>query len=373
MSASLRRVVILGSTGSVGRQALEVIAEHPEHLKVVGLVAGSDSRALRDQAERFGVERTGLGEDAAVELARSADADVVLNAVVGAAGLRASIAALEAGKVLALANKESLVAGGRACAAAARAGGGHIVPVDSEHAALAQCLHGKEAGEVRRITLTASGGPFRTRRDLSGVTPEEALAHPTWSMGAKITIDCATMMNKGLEVIEAHHLFGFPFERIDVVVHPQSIVHGMVEMSDGSMLMHAAAPDMRLPIQAALLGDPEHASRYGAVDLVAAGALEFERFDPSRFPAVELAYEAGRRGGTYPAVLNAANEVAVEAFLNARLGFLEIATVVENALEAHEPGDSAELTEVLDADTWARVRAEHSIEAHSFSLVGGRP
>ncbi|MDQ3878734.1 MAG: 1-deoxy-D-xylulose-5-phosphate reductoisomerase, partial [Actinomycetota bacterium] len=296
MTVARRRVVVLGSTGSIGRQALDVIAAHPDRFSVVGLAAGSDSQALAAQASDFGVERTALGADDAVELARLSEADIVLNAIVGAAGLRASVAALSEGKVLALANKESLVAGGDVCLDAARAGGGTIVPVDSEHAALSQCLERVDRHEIRRVVITASGGPFRQRADLSDVTVEEALAHPTWSMGPKITVDSATLVNKGLEVIEAHYLFGFGYDSIGVLVHPQSVVHAMVELRDGSTVAQFAPADMRLPIQAALSAPERIDLDLPPVDLAQSGPLTFEELDHSRFPAVGLAYEAGRRG-----------------------------------------------------------------------------
>ena len=371
-SAEPRRVVILGSTGSIGRQALEVIDDHPDHLRIVGLVAGSDADGLREQAERYGVERTGLGEGAAVDLASSEDADIILNAIVGAAGLRASVAALEAGKMLALANKESLVAGGEVCEAAAASGGGRVIPVDSEHAAIAQCLRDRDPSEVTGMVLTASGGPFRTRKDLSDVTPEEALAHPTWAMGPKVTIDSATLMNKGLEAIEAHHLFGFDYDSIAVMVHPQSIVHGIVELSDGSLVMHAAVTDMRIPIQAALLTDGGEARNLGSLDLTAIGSLEFEELDTGRFPSVALAYEAGRKGATYPAALNAANEVAVHAFLEGKLSFEGIPHVVETVLANHEPVEATDLDAVLSVDARAREEARRVAQEHSPSLAGGR-
>jgi 1-deoxy-D-xylulose-5-phosphate reductoisomerase len=350
-------VAVLGSTGSIGRQTLEVVSSHPERFELAGIVAGRDREALRAQAQAFGAPRAGLGADDAVDLASADDVDIVLNAIVGSAGLRASVAALESGKVLALANKESLVAGGEACTAAARRGGGAIEPVDSEHAALTQCLLGCDRTQVDRLVLTASGGPFRNRLDVDGVTPEEALAHPTWSMGPKITVDSATLMNKGLEVIEAHFLFGMPYERIEVMVHPQSIVHGMVVLTDGSVVMQAAPPDMRIPIAAAL-GAPD---RYGpapaTLDLVAVGALTFEEVDHGRFPSLALAFDAGREGRSYPAVLNAANEEAVAAFLGGRIGFTDIPRVVGEALEAHEPHDVTDVDAVMEADTWARARA----------------
>lgn len=371
MSVLPRRVAILGSTGSVGRQALDVIERHPAHLQVAGLVAGRDREGLEEQAGRFKVTRTGLGQEAAVELAGSDDVDLVLNAIVGAAGLEASVAALSAGKALALANKESLVAGGVVCALAAERGGGRVYPVDSEHAAIAQCLRGRDADGVARIILTASGGPFRERKDLSDVTPEDALAHPTWAMGPKITVDSATLMNKGLEVIEAHHLFGFELDAIDVVVHPQSIVHGIVELTDGSMLMHAAPADMRIPIQMALLEDDGTAGSFGSLDLAQVAELTFERLDRERFPAVDLAIEAARKGDTYPAVLNAANEVAVEAFLDHRLSFLDITGLVRDVLAAHRPAAADELDAVLEADVWARARSQEIVSARGLTLTGG--
>ena len=372
MSAAARRVVILGSTGSIGRQALEVISRRPDRLQVVGLAAGSDTETLSRQARDHAVARTGLGEEAAVELASMDEADVVLNAIVGAAGLRGSLAALHAGKTLALANKESLVAAGDLCRAAAENGGGRIVPVDSEHVSLARCLEGRRPDEVGRLVITASGGPFRTRRDLTTVTKAEALAHPTWAMGPKITIDSATLMNKGFEVIEAHHLFGFPYEAIDVIVHPQSIVHGVIELSDGSLLVHAAITDMRVPIQWALLDDVFAAAPYDSLDLAAIRSLDFEPLDTSRFPAVGLAYEAGRLARSHPAALNAANEVAVKAFLDERLAFVEIVSVVEEVLDAHEAVDVTTLDAVLEADAQARAAATKLIAQRSLAGTAGR-
>ncbi|MGH2749578.1 MAG: 1-deoxy-D-xylulose-5-phosphate reductoisomerase, partial [Actinomycetota bacterium] len=262
---------------------------------------------------------------------------------------------------LALANKESLVAAGEVCLRTARAAGGTIVPVDSEHAALAQCLAGVEMSTVARLILTASGGPFRTRKDLSTVTPEEALAHPTWSMGPKITIDSATLMNKGLEIIEAHHLFGLGYDQIDTVCHPQSLVHGMVEFVDTTTLLQAAPTDMRIPIQAALTW-PQRKIRLGKpIDLADVGTIEFEAVDHERFPTIGLALQAGRMGGTHPAALNAANEEAVQAFLERRIAFVEIPKVIERVVEAHASLDGADLEAVLEADAWARRRAADDI------------
>jgi 1-deoxy-D-xylulose-5-phosphate reductoisomerase len=356
-----RNVVVLGSTGSIGRQTIDVIKSHPERLTVVALAAGRAAGALAEQARALGVTRTGLGAEAAIEFAALPEADIVVNAIVGAAGLRASLAALEAGKSLALANKESLVAGGELCRVARRRGGGRLIPVDSEHAALAACLEGRDLATVARLVLTASGGPFRRRSGLEGITPEEALAHPTWAMGPKITVDSATLMNKGLEVIEAHHLFGLPYERIGVLIHPQSVVHGIVELGDGSSLIQAAPADMRIPIQSALLPSPERAGVTAPVDLAASGPLEFEPVDEKRWPALSLATEAGRRGATFPAALNAANETAVYAFLSGRLDFSGIVGITESVLARHEPLDARNLEAVLEVDAWARRAAERLV------------
>ena len=356
-----RRIAILGSTGSIGRQAIDVVLAHPHRFEVVALVAGSNRDLLAKQAAELGVTRTGIGAAAAEEIAAIDEADVVLNAIVGAAGLRASIAALSAGKTLALANKESLVAGGEACRAAAETGGATLVPVDSEHASLAQCLAGRPRDSVRRVVLTASGGPFRNRDDLRSVTKEEALRHPTWSMGDKITIDCATLMNKGLEVIEAHHLFGIDYDDIDVIVHPQSVVHAIVELADGSMLLHAAPPDMRTPIQWSLAGGVQVDHAWETLDLAKVSQIEFEPLDRDRWPAVDLAYDAGRRAMSYPAALNAANEVAVRAFLDETITFTDITALVEEVLAGHEPVDVAAVDAVLAADDEARRQAERLV------------
>ena len=355
------KVVVLGATGSVGRQALEVVRGHPERFEVVALVAGSDEAALTELARSFPQARTGLGEEAAVEAAGSSDADVVLNAIVGAAGLRASLAALGAGTTLALANKESLIAGGALCLAACDRTGATIVPVDSEHAALAQCLEGRDRATVTRAILTASGGPFRTRSDLSDVTVADALVHPTWSMGPKITVDSATLMNKGLEVIEAHFLFGFSPDEIDVVVHPQSTIHALIELVDGSFVMQAAPPDMRIPIQAGLSAPDRLPALGSSLEPHELGALTFEPLDRTRFPAVDLAYAALRAGGTAPATLNAANEVAVEAFLAEELSFAAITDVVAAVVERHEPVEVSSLDDVLAADADARRAARGAI------------
>jgi 1-deoxy-D-xylulose-5-phosphate reductoisomerase len=371
MAPSRRRVLILGSTGSIGRQALDVIRSHPDRFECVGLVAGKDRETLEAQAASLPGVATGLGERASVDLAATLDADLVLNGIVGAAGLRASIAALEAGKTLALANKESLVAGGRLCLDAARRGGGRIVPVDSEHAAISQCLTGADPDTVARIVLTASGGPFRKRHDLDSVTVEDALRHPTWAMGPKITIDSATLMNKGLEIIEAHFLFGLDYSRIDVIVHPQSIIHGIVEFVDGSVLMQAAPTDMKVPIAAAL-SDPDRLdSELVPPDLPSLRSLEFEPVDEERFPCVSLARSAGKSGGSYPAALNAANECAVQAFLAGRIKFSQIPAIIEEVLSHHQAVEATDLDAVMGVDAAARHRAENVIARRS-SVVGDR-
>jgi len=361
-----RGVVVLGSTGSVGTQALDVIARHPDEYRVVALAAGNNVDLLAEQARAFGVPsdlaRSCVdAPETLADLAAHPDADVVLNAVVGFAGLPATIGALEAGKRLALANKESLIAAGSIVAKARAAGGGEIVPVDSEHSAVWQCLRSGRHTEVKRIILTASGGPFRGRTpaELATVTRADALRHPTWQMGAKITIDSSTLMNKGLEVIEAHELFGVDFDRIDVVVHPQSIVHGMVEFCDGATIAQLSTPDMRLPIGLALGAPDRLPEAFGAIDWATVGTLTFEPPDPATFRCLALAYEAGRVGGTAPAVLSAANEIAVEAFLAERIAWTAIAEIVEEVLNAGT-GSADEVADVLAADRLARERAQAS-------------
>ena len=365
-----KKILILGSTGSVGRQALDVIAERPDLFEVVGLVAGSDEQTLAEQARAHPGVETGLGEEVAEQLAARLDADVVLNAISGAAGLKASLATLSSGKVLALANKESLVAGGELCLEAASSGGGSIVPVDSEHSALAQCLAGIDRKTLARVHLTASGGPFRQREDLSSVTPAEASAHPTWSMGPKITVDSATLMNKGLEVIEARFLFDIDYDRIGVVVHPQSTVHAIAELIDGTLVMQAAATDMKIPIQAALSHPERVTSSVQRLDPADLGTLTFEPLDGDRFPTVGLAYEVGRKGGTFPAVLNAANEVAVGAFLDGNLAFPSIWETTARVVERHDSLDPTKLDDVLAADGWARAEARALITRHPVGARG---
>jgi 1-deoxy-D-xylulose-5-phosphate reductoisomerase len=359
--------VVLGSTGSIGTQALDVCRAAPDRFRVVGLTAGGSRPDLfAAQVEEFRPAFSGLGEAASLEAA-AMDSDVVLNGIDGAAGLRPTLAALDAGRTLALANKESLIIGGPVVTA--RAKPGQIVPVDSEHSALAQCLRGGTADEVRRLVLTASGGPFRGRRreELHEVSPEQALAHPTWSMGPLVTINSATLVNKGLEVIEAHLLFDIPFNRIEVVVHPTSVVHSMVEFHDGSTLAQAGPPSMLVPI-ALGLGWPDRVVDAGpSVDWTQRQTWDFFPLDHEAFPAVSLARHAGERGSTFPAVYNAANEVCVESFLAGGLRFTDIVPTIAEVIEAHDVGSGEnDLTvdDVLDADAWARDRAR--------SVVGSR-
>ncbi|HKP21749.1 MAG TPA: 1-deoxy-D-xylulose-5-phosphate reductoisomerase [Thermoleophilaceae bacterium] len=368
----MRRILIVGSTGSIGKQALDVIERNSE-LEVVGLAAASSWEQLLEQAASHGVRRVALAEpDAAaraaehsqvevlagpeglVELITDTDCDLVLNALVGSAGLGPTVAALGEGIDLALANKESLVVGGELVTALAEATGAQLLPVDSEHSALFQLIDGERPGTVDRLVLTASGGPFRGRTDLESVTREEALAHPTWDMGGKITIDSATLMNKGLELIEAHHLFGLPYDRIDVVVHPQSIVHAMVHLNDGASLAHLGYPDMRVPISYAL-NYPERADvPVRTLDLVEVGALTFEPPDLDSFPCLRLARESAEAGGTAPCVLNAANEVAVHAFLAGDLSFTGIARVIESTLSELPTQPVRHFSDLYLADAQAR-------------------
>jgi 1-deoxy-D-xylulose-5-phosphate reductoisomerase len=352
-------VVILGSTGSIGTQALDVVRANPDRFRVVGLTAGGSQKELyAAQVAEFSPAVHGLGEDASAEAA-AYPCDVVLNGITGAVGLRPTLAALEAGNVLALANKESLIIGGDVVTRVA--GEGQIVPVDSEHSALAQCLRSGSADEVRRLVLTASGGPFRGRRaeELTEVTPAQALAHPTWDMGPVVTTNSATLVNKGLEVIEAHLLFGIPFDRIEVVVHPTSVVHSMVEFTDGSTVAQASPPTMLIPIALGLAWPDRVPGTAPAVDWTTAQTWEFFPLDDQAFPAVRLARAAGERGGTAPAVYNAANEVGVEAFHAGRIRFTEIVPTVERVLTVHDVPSKQRLDveDVLAADTWARGEA----------------
>jgi 1-deoxy-D-xylulose-5-phosphate reductoisomerase len=379
----MRRVVILGSTGSIGTQALEVV-EASDELEVVGLGADRSWKPLVEQARRHGVDRIALADDAAaadaserwtegevlagpeglVSLVTDAGADMVLNALVGSAGLGPTVATLGEGIDLALANKESLVVGGELVMALAEATSATIIPVDSEHSALHQLISGEPAGSVDRLVLTASGGPFRgrSRDELSAVTPADALKHPTWDMGGRISIDSATLMNKGFEVIEAMHLFGLPLERIEVVVHPQSIVHGLVDLADGATLAHMGIPDMRVPISYALNHPERHEVGVETLDLTRIGQLTFEEPDVDAFPCLRLAREAARTGGTAPCVLNAADEVAVGAFLSGEIPFTAIAEVIESTLEAVEVQPVRHFSDLYRADEAARETA-HGLAA----------
>ncbi len=338
----MKRVVVLGSTGSIGTQTLDIAARHPDEIRIVGLAAGRDRAALDAQAARFGVERTATfaesGIEALVEMATADDVDYVVVAVAGVIGLLPTIAAIEAGKTIGLASKEVLVAAGEIVMPLARKHGVDLVPIDSEHSAIFQCLRGYRPEEVSKLILTASGGPFRgrTRADLERVTVEQALAHPTWRMGGKITIDSATLMNKGLEMIEARWLFDVEVDRIDVVVHPQSVVHSMVELRDGSVLGQLGWPDMRLPIHVALMHPERVPSGLKPWNPVETPSLTFERVDDATFSSLRLAREAARAGGTLPCALNAANEEAANAFLRGEVSFLGIPEVVERTMAAHE-------------------------------------
>lgn len=368
----MKGLAVLGSTGSIGRQTLEVVRAFPDRLRVVGLAARRSGELLEEQVRAFRPSLVSFSEGERwrgegpvwvemEELARRPEVDVVVVGVPGLAALRATLAAVRAGKTVALASKEVLVVAGGLVMAEAAGCGGRILPVDSEHSAIWQCLQGERRQEVRRLVLTASGGPFRGRsaEELRGVTPEEALSHPTWRMGPRVTVDSATLMNKGFEVIEAHWLYDIPYSNIDVVVHPQSIVHSLVEFTDGSVKAQMGPPDMRLPIQYAL-SYPERwpNSDVPPLDLVALERLTFEALDEERFPCYRLARGAGERGGTYPAVLQAADEVAVELFLQGRLGLPEVAETVRRALESHRPRWDPSLEELLEADAWARSWAQ---------------
>lgn len=359
----MRRIIVLGSTGSIGTQALDVIRANPRRFELVGLAAGTNAEMVAAQAAQFQVEHTALGAAEAEQLVRDVEADVVLNAITGSIGLGSTLAALKAGRTLALANKESLIVGGELVLAAAAPG--QIVPVDSEHSALAQALRAGVHAEVRRLVVTASGGPFRgrTREELSDVTPAEALAHPTWDMGRMVTTNSATLVNKGLEVIEAHLLFDVAYDDIDVVVHPQSIVHSMVEFIDGSTIAQASPPDMRLPISLGL----DWPNRVGGVgrplDWTRASSWTFEPLDDAAFPSVALAKAVGRAGATFPAVYNAANEQAVDAFHEGRLSFLGIVDTIARVVDAHEPPEALTVESLAAAEAWARQKADGLIAA----------
>jgi 1-deoxy-D-xylulose-5-phosphate reductoisomerase len=364
----MKGIAILGSTGSIGRSALAVVDAHPDRLRVVGLAAGGNRARLAEQAEKYRPSRVALatetGPAGLVDVATHPDADIVLFASSGTAGLDAVLAAIEAGKTIALANKEILVMAGALVMSAARRKGVAVLPVDSEHNAIHQCLHGRSSAEVKRLILTASGGPFRGRSttELDGVTPDDALRHPTWRMGPKITIDSATLMNKGLEVIEARWLFDVGPDRIDVLVHPQSIVHSMVELVDGSIIAQLGVTDMRLPIQYAFSYPERWAAPLAPLDLAQAARLEFEMPDTSMFPCLALAFRALMGDAGLPIVLNAANEVAVAAFLESRLGFRAIPDLICGAMDAYEaqgPSPVRRLDDVRAVDRWAREHTAH--------------
>jgi 1-deoxy-D-xylulose-5-phosphate reductoisomerase len=383
----MKRVVVLGSTGSVGRQTLDIVRAHPERFQVVGLSAGSNIDLLAQQIDEFEPEAFAIADEAAGEKLMARDprlrracaglgaaalcdvarlrADIVVNALLGYAGLEPTLAALDAGTDVALSNKETLVVAGALVRQAADATGARILPVDSEHSAILQCLRAGERREVRRLILTASGGPFRThsREEMRRITRQEALCHPTWSMGAKITVDSATLMNKGLEVLEAHWLFDVDFDQIEIVVHPESIVHSLVEFEDGSVIAQLGPPDMRLPIWYALHAPARPEASFAPLDLAAVGRLHFESLDHERFPCVDLAIGAGRRGGVYPAILNAANELAVAAFLDERLRYLDIPELIDTVLKEACARAPARLDHgaIRDADAWAREVATRHI------------
>jgi 1-deoxy-D-xylulose-5-phosphate reductoisomerase len=383
----MKRLAILGSTGSIGQNALAVVAEHPQEFQVVGLAAGRNVEVLAEQIRKFCPERVSVQDEAgarelkarlagqppveilvgvegAVAVAAAPEADLVVSAMVGAVGLTPTLAAVEAGKTVALANKETLVAAGSLVMAAVAANNASLIPVDSEHSAIFQALEGQRREALRRLWLTASGGPFRTwpLDKLTAATPAQALKHPNWAMGAKITIDSATMMNKALEVIEASVLFGLPVSQIEVFVHPQSIIHSLVEFVDGSVLAQLGWPDMRLPIAYALTYPRRLPLNAEPLDLGKVAQLTFERPDFERFPALRLGYEAAKTGGTMPAVLNAANEVAVAAFLAGSLSFPGIPRVVEETMAAHTARPLTSLAQVLAVNAWAREEAQALVD-----------
>lgn len=375
-----KKIAILGSTGSIGTQTLDVVRHHPDRFAVVALTANRNVDLLVEQALAFRPKFVALpteqlaeqarrrlpgdirvmgGEGALEEAAAGQEADLVISAIVGIAGLKPTLAAIRAGIPVGLANKETLVAAGHLVTAAARANNVPIIPVDSEHSAIFQCLNGEPAGGVDKLILTASGGAFRdrSRAELHDVTAEEALKHPNWAMGAKVTIDSATLANKGLEVMEARWLFDIPYDRIEVLLHDESIIHSMVQFKDGSVMAQLGTPDMRVPIQYAMTWPERLDSPSERLDLAVIGRLHFRRADEARFPMIRLAYEAGRIGGSMPTVFNAANEVAVNRFLNADISFLQIEDIVERVMAAHDPVSDPDLNGVLDADDWARRMA----------------
>ncbi|CAF0688985.1 1-deoxy-D-xylulose-5-phosphate reductoisomerase [Candidatus Methylacidithermus pantelleriae] len=384
-----KRIILLGSTGSIGENALRVARSLPDRVEIVGLAAGSNHELLWRQYQEFRPQAVALydlqaahalakllprevpclaGPEGLCHLVETLEADLVLVAIVGTAGLRPTLAAIRTGKDIALASKEVLVMAGAIVTAALHKYGRRLLPVDSEHNAIFQCLEGRNREELRRIILTASGGPFRStpKEALAHVTQTEALTHPTWKMGRKITVDSATLFNKGLEVIEAHWLFGVGIDQIEVVIHPQSIVHSLVEWVDGSVLAQLSVSDMRLPIQYALTYPDRLPTEVAPLNLVQVGSLTFEAPDPERFPALELARQAARSGGTFPCVLNAANEVAVQSFLQGSLSFADIPRCVQEVMEQHRAVAHPCLEEILEVDRWARAQAEKWVKERAI-------
>jgi 1-deoxy-D-xylulose-5-phosphate reductoisomerase len=374
----MKRIAILGSTGSIGVHCLQVIQRYPERFRVMALSAGKNVNLLAKQVIQFKPDVVSVmdtddkaqleellkgynveilnGEAGNIQIATMTDVDLLVSAIVGVAGLAPTIAAIRCGKDIALANKETLVAAGKIMMDMAKDYGVKILPIDSEHSAIFQCIHGRE-NEVKKIILTASGGPFCHRKDLESITPDDALKHPTWSMGAKITIDSATLMNKGLEVIEAYHLFGIPAEDIQVLVHPQSIIHSMVELIDGGVIAQLSVPDMKAPI-AYCLSYPERLE--GVIErlnLASIGSLSFEETDTDRFPCLQLAYDAIKIGGTMPAVLNAANEIAVNRFLEQKIGFMDIPRIIKQVMDNHEPIFAPSIEDIFAATEWGKNAA----------------
>jgi len=375
-----KRIAILGSTGSIGTQTLDIVANAPERFQVEAISGGYNSKLLIEQAKQFQPKIVSVatkeladevalhvpshtkvyyGEDGLMEVAASSEAELLVTALVGSQGLKPTLAAIEAGKQIGLANKETLVSAGHLVTEAARTKGVALLPVDSEHSAIFQCLNGEKRAEVAKLIITASGGSFRdrTREELVGVTVEQALAHPNWSMGAKITIDSATMVNKGLEVIEARWLFDLPYDQIEVLIHPESVIHSMVEFVDHSVMAQLGNPDMRVPIQYALTYPDRLPTPTKPLNLAAIGKLNFREMDDKRYPCLRMAYESGRQGGTTPTVYNAANEVAVARFLKGEITFLQIEQVIEGALLKHESYANPNLALIEEQDAWARAYA----------------
>ncbi len=371
-----KRIAVLGSTGSIGRQTLDVVSAFPDLFDVFALATKGYLDIFEKQSKKFSPSVVSIadkefdpkkfsrskilsGPDSLIKIAQNPAVDMLVMSIVGTAGLPATIAAIKKGKTIAIASKEILVAAGDIVMPLARKHDAPLLPLDSEHSAIFQCLQGSAGNKIKRLILTASGGPFRrfSKKQLGKVTAKQALAHPTWNMGPKITIDCATLMNKGLEVIEAHHLFNVPYEKIDVVVHPQSIIHSMVEFEDGSVLAQMGVPDMRTAIQYALFYPKRQARDFGILDFAKIGTLNFEKPDTDRFPCLKLAYEAGNTGGTMPAVLSAANDSAVEMFLKDKIKFTDIPRIVRSTMKEHKLIKKPSLDQILESEKWARAEA----------------